>query len=277
MGKAHKLRPSERRAALALERLLLEAHCTVAWEKGPGQHLVPDLIFTVDGERWAVEETQLDQYIGDRGTPRSARALLADLEKLCQGIAKEAEAYPRAGYWMSAFAPVRPPLSEIRQRALAYIRSGETGKRVLDKEGSVTIRARPTHQDRPLAYSVQLHACVPAADRCSFHGDVALNVERAIDRVLGEKRPRLRPLKGFARKVLVISKAYLHAELREVARAIAAKGLTADDLDAVLFLFLEDDVYVSDAGDVVNTAGDIHVVASPGRWGLPMASTPGDR
>jgi hypothetical protein len=267
--------PSESLAAEALTRLLTEAGCVVRRVPISDPKTFPDLRLTVDDRLWAVEETQLRQYVelGKKPRPESAQTYRAAWEQMCGRIQRQVQALPRNGYWISIFVPVRSPSpGVIERRALAYIRSGATGRAVLDDDGLVTIRARPTHAESSVTYAVELAASVRAADGRSFDGLVTANVEYAIKRALEDKLLRFRHQSGYGRRVLVLSKAYIHVDTDEVKHVLARQRLTANDLDAVLLLYREDDIFVSDAGMVFNHAGDLHVVATPGEWNLPLQS-----
>lgn len=271
-------RPEELAAGEALSRLLREAGKAVSWAPVPKDP--PDLLFHVDGEEWAVEVTGLYRFIWMRGQSQSERAMAKPLQDLCERIKADAEgsgAGLAMGYWISIQGPVRSPsLREVERRALAYIRSGETARRALDDEGRVHIRA--TRPGFPVVFSIGVHAATPGPEPGTHGGDVDAELRFAVEHALTAKLARFRrlalnPDTSYDRMVLLLTKNYIHAEPDDLRRILAQRAISASELDAVALVYLEPDIYVGDRGDVVNRAGDIHVLATPGRWDLPLQST----
>lgn len=224
------VKPSEEFAAKALSSFLKEIGLEVKWEEGEDP---PDCVFLVGKERWAVEETQLHQYIQLRGDAVSRLAVDRPLEAMCERIAGTK---PRANtdYVVSVFGPVNECLVDIEKAAVEYIRSGETEPRDLDDNG----RARIIGLTRPakVTWMVGIDASVRAGDGKSLGADIRANVQFAVDRIMEAKLPRLRALGGYDKKILIISNGYLFADAECVAVALRNHNLSDGRIDSVLLI-----------------------------------------
>jgi hypothetical protein len=292
------LRNTEPLAAAALEGLLRRSGVPSRWEPGADP---PDVVFTVAGERWAVEETQLHQYLAaDDGGLLAATRFREAFETMCRRIDERTRSSRTASYTITAFLPiaaVRPlvhrPLAQTERRALAYVRSGKVPAETLDddagKQVSIGVDTRAAPGANRITWWTEILPGVRAADGRSSGFDVRVNTEQALVRVLAEKTPQLGRLAGYDRRLLVITKSYKRAQLGQV-RELLGEILTRDPApalaerwDAVLFLFQEDEqrLYLGEDEDapvderrIIHRRGDLHVLATPTGWRFPQPESP---
>src|ERR1700730_8758142 len=98
------MKENERRAADFLSAFLVgKFNLKVSWKPGENP---PDFIFTVNSEQWAVEETQLHQYIQLRNQPESRQAIEEPLARMCERIKTAAKPEANRDYIIAVFGPV---------------------------------------------------------------------------------------------------------------------------------------------------------------------------
>jgi hypothetical protein len=246
-----KLRDRERSVARALRRFLIERGLSCIWRTGNDP---PDFVFFVGRERWAVEETSLEQYVqGLEGTVEETTItapIHSALVRLAQEVVEHFGGQPPAGYWIHCWAPTRALVGKGRDRvkaaAIAYIQDGRTEREQLDPSGAVRIKhIGPVHR---FPVSVGLSASVLNADASNLHADIGATVRSALERIIDAKTSRVADLVGYDRKVLVISKRYLFADPQEVTSQLRALPLSRTAFDAVLYYTTDLDL------------GDMHLV-----------------
>lgn len=238
------MKESERRAADTLAGFLVNKFkLEVRWESGADP---PDFVFTVNSERWAVEETQLHQYIQLRDKPESRQAIEEPLAAMCERIRASAKPAPNRDYLIAVFGPIQDrKLGDIEQAITEHIRSGQLeSKQVAD---SVRIEVVPS--EARIEYMIGLHSGVMAAGGNAISADVGANLEFALNRILDEKLPILERLGGYKRRILLITSAYLFAEPGNVRDILHAREINARQCDTVL---------------LIDGGGNVHWVADPG-------------
>jgi hypothetical protein len=118
------LRNNEPLAAEALERLLSGSGVASTWEPGPNP---PDLVFTVAGKSWAVEETQLHQYLAAKtGDPLEAASFRESFAAMCRRIDEQTRSFRTDSYLITAFLPL---VDVLPPRASAASEDREAGSR----------------------------------------------------------------------------------------------------------------------------------------------------
>jgi hypothetical protein len=258
------IRERERQVARALRRFLMQREHRCHWRPGADP---PDFVFYVDGERWAVEETRLEQYIeSDKGAmeSRTIEASLArTLNELGRGIESDLGPKLTTGYLINVWAPTNAlkgaRLRPVRAKAVAYVESGKSEWETLDSDGRVRIRR--VGGPRRISRSFGLHASVRGADGSSLSADIAASVRHALTRILAEKTPSVSALSGYQRKLLVISKGYLFADPPEVRSVIGSMAQAAAAFDAVAYFTKDRDLgymYETDGtpqGEIVPLTG----------------------
>jgi hypothetical protein len=238
------MKENERRAADILSAFLTgKFNLKVNWEAGDNP---PDFVFTVNSEEWAVEETQLHQYIQHRNKPESRQAIEESLASMCERVKAATKPAANRDYVIAVFGPVEDKrLGDIEQAIVEHIRSGKLeGKQV-----AVWVKVEVVPSEARVEYMVGLHTGVMGAGGQAIAADVHANIEFALNRILEQKLPRLEKLEGFKRRLLLITSAYLFAEPSHVADILHSRQITARQCDTVL---------------LIDESADVHWVADPG-------------
>lgn len=238
------MKENERRAADTLNRFLAEKFkLKVNWDSGENP---PDFVFTVNSERWAVEETQLHQYIQLRSKAESRQAIEEPLASMCERIKASSKPAPNRDYLIAMFGPVEDKrLPDIEQAIVKHIRNGQLeSKQVAD-----SVKVEVVLSEARIEYMIGLHTGVMAAGGKAIAADVHANLEFALNRILDEKLPILEKLERYKRRILLITSAYLFAEPSHVSDILHARKITANQCDTVL---------------LIDESGNVHWVADPG-------------
>jgi hypothetical protein len=238
------MKENERRAADILNAFLAgKFSLKVSWKPGENP---PDFVFMVDSEQWAVEETQLHQYIQLRNKPESRQAIEEPLARMCERIRATAKPAANRDFIIAVLGPVEDKkLGDIEQAIVEHIRSGQLErKQVAD---SVNVEVVPS--EARIEYMIGLRTGVKAADGQAVAADIHANLDFALNRILDQKLPRLEKLEGFKRRILLITSAYLFAEPGNVRDILHSRQITAKQCDTVL---------------LIDGSGGVHWVADPG-------------
>ena len=261
------LRPQERQSAEILQKWLERIGLKATWE--PVEHDPPDLSFTItpedfSQERWGVEVTGLFQYVDWDGEEGNRKNIEVPLHRLCERLKAHVPASVITGYLIFGSGPHDADLRRIEERAAEYIRSGRTGRELLDLPEAAEkfkhfLKEHPN--DPRLIASVQKvaeensHFSISAITKPvqvtwggmlqggakipnteTMVADVQATLQYTIGRILDAKLPRLKKVNGYNRKVLLIWSGYFFAEADRVKEVLDARKLTTQDVDTILFI-----------------------------------------
>jgi hypothetical protein len=272
------MKKEEEIAAKAFHQWLEERGWTSEWV--PVKCDPPDLHFhVVRGvvtQEWAVEVTQLFQYVDNVGKKMNARDIQALIDPLCERLKSVLPRDSKLGYWLLVASPFAPKMLKIiEQRAASYIRSGETEEECLDftevfeKElgnipqagrspevlEAVKSRVKPKARFFILgdseAKGVNSHTWFHASARTphgnALAGHIRSTLEFSVRRILNAKLPRLQKLTDYQRKLLLIVQDYDYAEPERLTEVFAE--LETPGADAIL---------------LIDSAFHAHLVCDPG-------------
>lgn len=191
----------------------------------PGEN-PPDFVFLgkQSQEKWAIEETELHEYVKWSGREMSMHAITQPFVKLCGEINKEAVL--KQNYTLEFDPPVNEvKLATLKGQIMEYIQSGKSKKEVFCKR-KVAIRvSSDLHQPYRVSCIIAPHHDLTGPDGLD-RGDIIKTLEFTLDRILDEKKPKLAKLKGaYHRKILAIWKSYIFAEPRMVGDILSRKNL----------------------------------------------------
>lgn len=258
------LKATEPHAAKALEELVAGYGLPVSWKPGGDP---PDLIFTGDGSKWAVEETQLHSYSGGPDKPASAQGYEIPIRKACRRIKAVASTLRPMGYIISISWPVAS-LPELESKALDYVRSGRTDRMYLAEDDSSYIKGVPTQRHR-FELLIGPKSATPSPDGKSHIADIGASVRYGLARVLGEKVPVLQQFPGYGRRVLLVTNRDFFVEPEDVVAALAtifaANPGWTQGLDAVVFVTVAARLVDGHPANKYTA----HVVSTPSGWRFP--------
>jgi hypothetical protein len=262
------MKGTEEPSAKALEQWLKNCGLGVSWE--PVADDPPDFVFTVGNERWAVEATELHQYLDKEGSEISRPGVEKPLERMCKNIKAKAQVGVNRKYFISTAGPLMTvPLAEIERRAIEYIASGETRRQALDLEpvietdpeiaalkkrvaeegAQVFIRAITTPVE--IAYMTGLGGTTMGADQEHLAADVEHTLRYSLDRMLADKLPKLAKLTDYDRRILLVWRGYFFAEPSTLKRLLAERKLSKADLDSILLVTPNGEIsWVADPGEL---------------------------
>ncbi len=194
------MKENEKRAAELLNGFLTgKLNLKASWKPGDNP---PDFVFTVNSEQWAVEETQLHQYVQLRNKPESRKAIEEPLASMCERIKAEAKPTPNRDYLIGVFGPIEDKkLGDIEETILEHIQS----EQLEDYQVTDSVRVEVHASEPRIEYMIGLRSDVKAAGGQAIAADVGANLEFALTRVLDEKLPILEKLEGYERRIRATS------------------------------------------------------------------------
>jgi hypothetical protein len=221
-GGAASLRPEERKAANLLQALLFKAgHRSASWKPGDNP---PDLEFNVDGGRWAVEVTRIDQQVGLGNSSKSRYDFERKHASLGQKIAKRVKPLATQNYVLAM--PNCPPGADWNkwQRKLTsdIVRHMERGggELVLDRQTGAGLSVHGLGND--VWVIVVPPRWMPSGQAAA---DISASQAIAIKHAFVQKSPKLARLTGYQVTALILINGYVffdqdrgHADALAIAR-----------------------------------------------------------
>jgi hypothetical protein len=202
---------------------------------------LPDYVFEVGKERWAVEVTELHDYVESDGA-QSAVGVEAGLRRVFDDIDRETAVSRKKPYTVFLSGPIRSAdVGKIKREAIAHIRENRTGELVCGERQECRVVAgyEPGTALTPVVL-VDGRAAVPGGTE--IHANIQATVNHAVSRILGRKIPRLRQLRGaFDRLALCLVLEYVFADDGNIRAALADH---AEELKAIDTVFLVSGDYV---------------------------------
>lgn len=259
------MKKEEEIAAIALNQWLQKHGWTSEWK--PVKADPPDLHFHVTTntgtQEWAVEVTQLLQYVDRDGKEMNARDVQGLIDPLCERLKSVVPSESKLGYTLLVACPFSPKmLGTIEQRAANYIRSGRIEEECLDYkevleaelasipqcdrssqmleavESWVKPKARFFIQGDPELNNVTsmtwFHASARTPDGNALAGHIRSTLEFSMRRILNAKLPRLQKMAGYERTLLLIVQDYDYAEPDRLQEILA--GIKTPGVDAILLV-----------------------------------------
>lgn len=270
------MKGNEEASAKAFEVLLSKLGLGCTWKPVYPENGFPDFEFTVThddvSERWAVECTDLHEYIASGDKEESRVGVDTVTERLCERIKAKAIPGFNRRYIITALGPrFGVPQSLIEQRAIAYIASGRTELEALDipeiaetdtevrkvkeqvAKDQAKVHITTSLSEVPITYAYGLSAGTLNADGKTLNDDIAATLRYALKRILDDKLPKLVQCKSFDRRMLLVWLGYWVAEPAQVKDALNELDWERSTIDTILLIVPDGNVHwVADPGEVFN-------------------------
>lgn len=195
----------------------------------------PDYVFEVNGARWAVEVTELHDYV-DAGRPQSSLGLVAGLKKILDDIDRETAASRKSEYTIVLKGPISPQeVPEIKRQAINHIRENNRERLACGENEECEIFSEGGPGPRlNLIPFVDGRARLPRST--NIHANIQATVDDAVSRILARKVPNLRHLCEFDKRVLCVLFQYPFADDGNVRSAFSQHEDQLRDLDIVFLI-----------------------------------------
>ena len=221
----------------------LETHSRTAKFKAGADP--PDADFEVDDERWAVEITELHQYIERDGREISFLGVFQSMRGILRRIRKQAAPELIIGYQVSAEGPFeKADADQIVADSEVHIESGSTDVVELGPDGR--FKLIPVTRPFQVGLGGGLSHDVIGGDGKTRHTDPDANIKFTLERILDAKSPKLAALSGYDLKVLLIDSEYIFADPESVIPIVKQCELANTAID---LLFLRYDGHIDLIGD----------------------------
>jgi hypothetical protein len=211
------MRPSERRAAKRLKAFLEARGHIASYESGPDP---PDIIFYVDGVTWAVEHTQLHQYVDSGNGELSRPSIDARAFDLVKRLRRRTEGQRESGWILALFGPV----NSKRLRAIecaaeqTILKDDPNCFESVQTDEVRLIRVQDDACTIRVVSGLSAHSRIPGSNSLTAH--IQRQIDYAVRQILGEKIPVLDALGGYDKRILLIESQYLFANPTNVSQSI---------------------------------------------------------
>ena len=222
------MKPSEEWAKAQLSDYLTRRGLQFSCKEGENP---PDLVFSVEGEKHAVEVTELHQYV-DSGGEKSTITVEHRLFHLVNKIDRETSKRNR-GYIVFLKGPLtedqeREILAKAKQHILAS--KAELFSIGEKKECEVTPNSG---KDTALAWIIFVDGTAKNPDSDVMLADIQGSIDYALGRILKEKVPRLKQFASWEKRVLVIVSEYFFADDENVRVGLQKRSAEIAPIDEV--------------------------------------------
>jgi hypothetical protein len=204
----------------------------VSWIPGSDP---PDLVFTVDCQRWAVEVTRTNQQVRTRtrNFSMSRHGLDETLTKLGCTIKNDVANHCRHYYTLHLSAPASEDLESYRRRVrgavVKHIKAGSTATLRLDP-GELAAHAGTAPGIGVIVGSHKAHT--PSGGQLT---DVAANLREMLEEAWERKRPKFESLQGYDKRAMILFNQYLFADPHDVAALLPHVIGEAQQIELVFF------------------------------------------
>jgi hypothetical protein len=238
------LRPDEERCARALERWLLERGRPCLWTPGADP---PDLDFTVETRRWAVEVSGLHKYFPEHAAEASRPSASAAIQELARKLDREVNAPPGVLYVLWVQGPLSgEEIRSLERSAAAYLRSGRTDRQMFDSMGRTGMWVLPVKSWGPtrVVASHVLDPLLRSGTRDANIADNNVRLQFALNRMLDRKIPTLAGLHDWDCRVLMIHSGEYFATPEAVGDALKSMVGVGDHIDGIFLKDMQGNVHV---------------------------------
>lgn len=237
------LRPEEERCALALRRGLTERGRNSSFEPGTDP---PDIDFTVEKKRWAVEVSGLHKYFPEHSEETTRLSASAPLRELTEKLGQDLPSAPPTLYVLRIDGPLTG--TETRQLEIAareYIRSGGTDRQTFDAAGRTGMFVVPLKvPNSQIVLSHVLDPILITGTRETIIADNHARLWYALNRMLDRKLSTLAGLRGWDRRVLMVHSTEFFATEEAVSDVLRANVGSEAGVDAVFLHDKQGNVYL---------------------------------
>jgi hypothetical protein len=180
----------------------------------------PDIVFKCDGERHAVEVTELHQYIDSEGQEKSRIGFEEAINQICKKAEKEL--YSNLDRRIDVVISYPLDTEEIKSlydEILNYVEHFKEKEKILFGRANCWITY--SEKDEPGIYANMIpsgYSETPGTKTTT--ADIQNSINHAINRILYAKIPRLEKLENYDEKVLIIFSMHYFGSVERVQQAI---------------------------------------------------------
>ena len=237
------LKGNEHGAAKLFEAFLVDRGEACSWSEGGDP---PDLVYDVTSrnERWAVEVTELHQYIETGRGPNSRAEFDTPVSQMCDRLARKVPTTGSLRYVLSIYGPLNTlKTRDIEKLVLERVASGLAGEWPLDSAGQVKLVA-DVREPGGFGCRFMLQGSTRGPDGRTTSANITENVRFATNRILEAKRSSMSGITSYDRRVLLIWNSYWLASPDSVTYALGQ--LPVAPFDAIVLTGHESTTVVSD-------------------------------
>lgn len=230
-------RQEDRAAQLLAARLQADGHRPVTWKRASKDP--PDFEFEVGNEQWAVEVTRSDQRVRRAGKNASRADSDQRLLNFGNQIANEHRSAISLYYLLNlrplpGVTDTKAWRKQVRREVSLAIQRGSKGPFKLDTpHGCAKLKGIV---ERPSGFCVLLAGSTAATPEGHLPQNIIANLEESIRYALDDKVPKLQPLSGFDKVVLILDNLYILADVADAERVASHIGPMYPVIDIIFFI-----------------------------------------
>jgi hypothetical protein len=227
------MRNEEKYCAIELQDHLVYQGHVASFKDGSDP---PDIEFVVDGKLWAVEHTQLFQYVEQSGEEAS-RAKIDSINLAVEDRLRAKSEGNRKASWLLALYGLIPSsdLRLIEDAALASILADSTSLFSTVSNHLAELRRVDDSKGRLFVFSMLSPATrVPKSAKVS--ADIQATIDYAIQNIFKAKAPTLSQLTQYHNRTLLIQSQYMFCDARNVGNAVSKYSLLRNGIDNIFLV-----------------------------------------
>lgn len=227
------MREEEKYSANKLKEYLVSRGFNAVFKDGSDP---PDIEFTIASQRWAVEHTQLFQYVDQSGIPQSRSKIEAINSQIEQRVRKQTEGHRKSSWVLVLYGVAKPKeRKKIEQLATQSILADSVTAFSAIPPLLAELRQIPDSQGRFLGFSMLPSGSkVPSSNRPT--ADIQATIDFAVQTIFQKKAPTLKQLSGFDQRVLLILGQYMFVNNRNISVAVTNNTSLRNGIDKIFLV-----------------------------------------
>jgi hypothetical protein len=224
------MRESEKRAAERVKIFLEENGHSVSFESGSDP---PDIVFDVDNSKWAVEHTQLHQYVDSEGNDLSGLGVHSVAYDIKERLKKKTDGKRKSSWVLGIIGPLNTKQRSLIEEAAEKSILHDSIDYFADISEKQAILERKSNGCKTIEVISALSGSSQIPNSNHPTANIQAPIDYTIECILKEKAPILKALTNYDKRVLLIESQYIFARQDNVSQSIQTYCDLADCIELI--------------------------------------------
>lgn len=227
------MRIEEEKAAELFKEYLQKLYSNVDYKPGSDP---PDIVFEVDGYKWAVEHTRLFEYIDKDGKEISRLEIDQHIIDLENQLNKSLKNNLNSGWIISLYSPIKKKeLKTIEEQIRKVIDEDLDKVSFRHTDGKVYMEKIVKGENQIILISIPSPLTkIPHSDKFTF--DIQGQVDFSFKKILNDKCHKMARLKNYDKKILLIENQYMFTTRENINKSLSKSKSQIEGLDEIWIL-----------------------------------------
>lgn len=230
------MREEEKYCANKLREYLVSQGYNAVFKDGSDP---PDIEFTVDGHRWAVEHTQLFQYV-ESGKELSRNYIDATNLAVEPRLLEKTNGKRKSGWRLALYGHIEPKKFKLIERTAikSIIADSIDPFSIISSQLAELIKVEDSNCQIIVYSMLPPSSKVPKSK--SLSADIQATIDYAFQRILTSKAPTLGQLKEYDKRVLLIQSQYMFVNNSNLTKSVSTHIALKNGIDKIFLITSEE-------------------------------------